>query len=101
MKRAAEIFSKFIFWCENFLYLKFFLAYELLLCPFILLKVSYNIMRGSTFINFFPMFFFWIIVGPLFLIFAVLKDLFYLMKILCEYNEDEDQFKEKEEEDFK
>lgn len=29
------------------------------------------------------------------------KDLFYYIKILCDYQEEEQQFKEKEEEDFK
>lgn len=38
MKRAADVFSKFIFWSENLLYLGSFLAYELVLCPFIYFK---------------------------------------------------------------
>lgn len=38
MKRASDVFSKFIFWMENFFYIIAFLIYELLLCPLIFAK---------------------------------------------------------------
>lgn len=44
---------------------------------------------------------FWFVSGLVYLIFAVFKDTFYFIKILCDTQEDEDLFKEKEEEDFK
>lgn len=44
---------------------------------------------------------FWVILGPLLLLFNLAKDVFYFIKILCDYMDEEDQFKEKEEEDFK
>lgn len=41
MKKAAECFSKFIFWVENVIYLMSFLMYEMVLCPYIYFKVFY------------------------------------------------------------
>ena len=41
------------------------------------------------------------VVGPLYLVFAVFKDTFYFVKILCDTKDDEGLIKEKEEEDFK
>lgn len=43
----------------------------------------------------------WTFVGFFILLGYVAKDLFYYIKILCDYQEEEQQFKEKEEEDFK
>lgn len=48
-----------------------------------------------------PLLAFWIAVGPVYLVFAVFKDCFYFVKILCDTKDDEGMVKEKEEEDFK
>ena len=48
-----------------------------------------------------PLLLFWIVVGPVYLVFAVLKDCFYFVKILCDTKEDEALVKEREEEDLK
>lgn len=90
MKKAADTFSKFIFWVENSLYLVAFLSYELLLCPYIYIKIFINIFRLSTFKWFWINFFFWLFAGIFMLLFAVAKDTFYFIKILCDYRDEED-----------
>lgn len=85
MKKAADVFSKLIFWVENFFYILTFVSYELLLCPIIYCKIFYNIFNLSTFKWFFPNFFFWFFAGFFLLLFAVGKDLFFYLKILCDY----------------
>lgn len=45
MQNAARVFAKFMFWFENFFYLIYFIGYEFILCPFIILKVLVNIIR--------------------------------------------------------
>ena len=37
-----------------------------------------------------PMFFFWLFVGPFVLLYSVAKDLFFYIKILCDYQDEED-----------
>lgn len=101
MKKAAECFSKFIFWMENVVYIFSFLMYELVLCPVIYFKVFVNILVLSGILKIVPLLFFWLFVGPFVLLYAICKDLFFYVKILCDYQDEEDQFKEKEEEDFK
>lgn len=47
MKRGAEVFSKIIFWSENFFYIVAFLIYEIMLCPIIYFKIMGNIFKLS------------------------------------------------------
>jgi hypothetical protein len=101
MKSAASAFAKLIFWVENSFFLFLFVIYELLLCPILFLRVIYNIVILSSFLTLIPLILFWIIIGPLYLVANIFVDVFYLIKILCDYQEEEDMFKEKEEEDFK
>jgi hypothetical protein len=101
MKQASEIYAKFIFWFENSFYIFGFLIYELILCPVIFVRVLYNIFRLSRILTLLPLILFWFIIGPLYLLFSIFRDVFYFIKILCDYHEEEDNLKEKEEEDFK
>lgn len=48
-----------------------------------------------------PLLILWFLVGPFVLTWGIFKDIIFLCKILCDYQDEEDQFKEKEEEDFK
>jgi hypothetical protein len=59
--------------------------YEFIMWPLIILKVLANIMRLSSILTVVPMMIFWIIIAPFYLTYAVFKDLFYLIKILCDY----------------
>lgn len=90
MKRAAEVFSKFIFWVENFLYIIAFIVYEIFLCPLIYFKIMGNIFKLSGCRHFFGNFFFWFFCGFFVLLFYVAKDLFFYIKILCDYQDEED-----------
>jgi hypothetical protein len=55
----------------------------------------------STWLRLIPLLLFWVVAGPFILLYSLSKDLFFYIKILCDYQDEEDQFKEKEEEDFK
>lgn len=97
----AEVFSKLMFWFENLFIVLLFLVYSILLVPLIFFKMLYNFFRSMK-IYFFVVFaFVWIIVGLLVLPLFVLKDVFYLFKILCKYNDEDDQLKNKLSEDDK
>lgn len=101
MKKAADVFSKLIFWSENILYLMVFLSYELVLCPFIYFKLMIIVLRFSRWKQILQNMIIWMFGGMFILLGYVAKDLFYYIKILCDYQEEEEQFKEREEEDFK
>ena len=101
MKKASECFSKFIFWMENVFYIIAFVVYEICLCPIIYFKVLITIGFMASILRLIPLVLFWIFAGPFVLMYHVGKDVFYFLKILCDYMDEEDQFKEKEEEDFK
>mmetsp|Transcript_43453 Transcript_43453/g.41915 ORF Transcript_43453/g.41915 Transcript_43453/m.41915 type:complete len:255 (-) Transcript_43453:762-1526(-) len=101
MKIGSSMFAKFIFWMENTLFILLFFLYELVLTPFIYLRVIYNISKLATIITFIPLEIFWLIIGPFYLTYSIFKDIFYMCKILCDYQQEEDTLKEKEEEDFK
>lgn len=85
MKKAADTFSKLIFWTENFFYIISFLVYELVLCPLIYFKIMGNIFKLSGCRYFFSNFLFWLFCGFFVLLYYVAKDLFFYFKILCDY----------------
>ncbi|CDW71841.1 UNKNOWN [Stylonychia lemnae] len=101
MKRASEVFSKFIFWFENMFYLMIMLIYLLMLVPLIYLRMIYNIVKLASVFNLIWLLSLWLLFGPIFLIQGVGKDMFYFMKTLCDYKDENDQNQEKEAEDFK
>jgi hypothetical protein len=43
MKQAADAFSKFMFWVENIMYIFGFIFSEVILFPWIYLKVGINV----------------------------------------------------------
>ena len=100
-KKAADVFSKLIFWTENVFYIASFMAYEVFLCPIIYFKLLVVVVRFSKWKQLLQNFLFFALLGNFILLGYVFKDLFYYIKILCDYQEEEDQFREKEEEDFK
>lgn len=85
MRKASDVFSKSIFWLENVFYIFFFFMYEMILCPYIYIKVLFNIMVMTSFLQFFPLVLFWLVTGPFILFYALGKDMFYFVKILCDY----------------
>lgn len=90
MKKAAECFSKFMFWLENAVYLMVFMLYEVMLFPLIYFKVALTIIFLSSWARLLPMLFFWLFIGPLVLVFQLAKDTFFYVKILCDYMDEED-----------
>ena len=85
MRRGADCFSKFIFWVENSVYIFLQLSYELLLCPYVYLKVFLNIALFAGVWRLCPFWTLWLVSGPFILVFSVGKDLFFYIKILCDY----------------
>lgn len=101
MKKAAECFSKFMFWLENAAYMMVFMSYEAMLFPLIYFKVALTIIFLTNWARLAPMLLFWLVIGPLVLVMQLARDTFYFVKILCDYMDEEDQYREKEEEDFR
>jgi len=91
MKTMASKFSKGIFWLENTLYFIALGVYEIILLPFIYIKVIYNIIRVASPIKKVPFITFWLIIGPFFLIYGLFNDLLNLLRILWDYHEEENR----------
>ena len=49
MRGASEIFSKFIYWLENIVYIFLFIVGEFLTCPIVYIKQIYDIIRLVAF----------------------------------------------------
>jgi hypothetical protein len=59
--------SNLQYWIDNFIFLAAFILYEVMLIPFVYLKVGYNIVQGSGSIWRTIMFtVYWIFLGPAF-----------------------------------
>jgi hypothetical protein len=71
------------------------------LLPVIYCKVALTVVFLSTKLGMIPMLAFWLFIGPFIMMYQLGKDVFFYVKILCDYMDEEDQFKEKEEEDFR
>ena len=91
--------SKLIFWVENIYYITVMLLRELLLVPFIFLRIMVNILRAAKLFSAIGNIFVWVIIGPFFLLYCVLNDMYFFSKILCDYREDDDATAVKQEED--
>ena len=67
------------------------LVYEALLMPLIYVKLVYNIMRvESNMLNAFFLSFVWLIIGPVYLVLGLIKDMYYYFKVLYDYHEQDD-----------
>jgi hypothetical protein len=90
-----------MYWVENVFYIFYFILSEVILFPLIYIKTIITVGFIAEWWRIIPLIIFWMIIGPFVLVFDLGRDLFYYLKLLCDYHDDEDQFKEKEEEDFK
>ena len=81
MLKASKIFSKFIFWFENCIfYISRRLVAELLLIPFIYIRLIYNIMKvEDNFLNAVMLSGVWLVIGPFYLIGSLVMDMYYLV----------------------
>jgi len=100
MKKASKKFAVMVFWTENLLYLISFLMYEAVQCPWIFVRVIYNVIKLATYLQIVPYIALWLIIGPFMLIFGIFKDFFFFVKILCDYQETANQEKEVEEKEL-
>jgi hypothetical protein len=90
MKRMAELFGKLMFWLENLLYFIIMFIYEMILVPFIFFRVCFHIIRLSTISSMVFLLLVWVFTGIFFLLFNVYKDMFYYLKIMCDYKDEND-----------
>ena len=92
MLRSSLIFSKVIFWLENLgIFIVQMLVYEALLMPIIYLKLIYNILRvESNKLYAIILCLVWLIIGPFYLIMALVKDMYFYFKVLFDYHEHDD-----------
>lgn len=91
MKQAAENFGKFMYWIENIAYIFAFIVSELLFFPIIYSKITMNIFFATKCSRLIPILSFWLFLGPFSLIYSLGKDIFFYVKILCNFRDDEDK----------
>jgi len=92
MVKASELFSKTIFWLENIIYILAQLLYELLLVPYIYFRHIFNIIKAAKLLNALWLITIWLVIGLFFLLYCVFKDMYFYLKILCDYKEDDVAF---------
>ena len=97
----AELFSKLMFWIENIFIILVFFIYSVLLIPLIFFKMLYNLFRSMKIYLFVPFAFVWIIFGFLFLPLYIVRDIYFLVKILWNYSDQEDNTNERIKEEAK
>lgn len=97
MKRAAEIYSKYVmFWLiENSFFIFFFFLYELFLVPVIYIKMMYHIGKSQNFKSFIWIFPLWICFGYFILIAFCIGDTVQFVKSLCDSGDLDDDEREK------
>ena len=91
MLRASSAFSKLIFWLENLVFfIPYMMLYEAMLIPVIYLQIVYNILRVEIKSPHTGIFWsiMWLIIGPFYLFYAWLNDMYFYLKVLFEYNEE-------------
>lgn len=82
---ASGIFSTLMFWSENIIvYIPFFLIDEILALPYVYFSNLVQIITkaGKEVCYLLP---FWIFIGPFFLIKAIFEDLISFIRVLCDY----------------
>jgi hypothetical protein len=100
MRSMAEVFAKIMFWAENCIYMCLFVVYEMFLVPIIYFRVFVNITRLANFRTLVRIIPFYLIFGMLALVFFAIQDIFHFIRILCDYQEDEDYEKAYENKKF-
>jgi len=85
--KAAEIFSKMVFWIENVIFVFFFMCFELFMMPILYCKclVNISVTTKGMFTTVFNMFV-WITLGFLFLFLILFMDTWALLRILAMHN---------------
>lgn len=83
MRKASKAFSYAMYWAENVIFVIIFLLYEICCIPAVYFKTFLNIVTCS--VGLFTIMFqlaYWLFSGLFFSFFLVLRDVYYLVKIL-------------------
>jgi hypothetical protein len=99
MQGTAKVFAKLIFWIENFFYISHMLLVHFILMIFCFFKLTVNIARIAKPVTKIPCIIAWLILGPFYMIYALFKDMYYYIKILCDSKEDDNALIIRQEED--
>ena len=99
MLKSSKLFSLLIFWIENIcFYIPKTLVWEIILIPLIYLRLTLNIIRTeSNVLHALRLSLSWIIIGPFYLLYNLVIDMYHYVQVLRIYHEedgDEDQDEE-------
>ena len=88
MDRSGQVFSYIIFWLENCIYyIPLQVITEVVLIPFIYLRMVYNIMKVESFLPGIGFSSLWLLIGLPFLLYTAAFDVYFYFKVLCDYRE--------------
>ena len=83
-QRNIEFFPKLMFWSENMVMLAVFFVYLILLIPIVYVKMLYNLVKMTNFIQALWVIPIWIVWGIFYLLAMAIKDCSYFLKIWCD-----------------
>ena len=90
MDRSSQVFSYIIFWFENLVfYVPLMMIIEIVLIPYIYIRMIINIMRAEDFIPAIMFSLAWMLIGLPYLLWTAGVDIYNYFKVLCDYREDE------------
>lgn len=99
MKKWAFRYSMIVFWVENIYFIIEFFISEMLLVPYNYLRILFQTLKLSGFKDFYLVIF-WMLFGFFYLLFyGVTMDIYYFIKILRNYQLDDDLKTQMEDED--
>lgn len=99
MQSASKMFSMTNFWMENMFFISYQLVYELSMVPVIYIRVLINVVTLAGPLEAIKLSIAWIPGGIFYLMYGVSCDMYYFIKILCDYKMDNDVQALKQEED--
>ena len=90
MDRSSQVFSYLIFWFENLIYyIPLMLLTEIVLIPYIYLRMIFNIMKVEKLLSGLLFSVSWLIIGLPYLLYTAGVDVYNYFKVLCDYREDD------------
>ena len=100
MLRISSAYSLVNFWFENLVFMVSQLIHELILVPWIYIRVFYNVIKLAG-LGGMHLLLGWSVGGLFYLLYGVGLDMYYYVKIMCDYKMDDDKQVKMEEEDMK
>lgn len=84
MKKASQYFKQIVFWIENIFLISGYLAYFIILTPYIYIKKAFLILTKLNGVGtILVLLIGWILAGPFYLLYTNLVDTCVLVSILC------------------